>query len=1582
MLLAVVSALLGCGAAGDFDARRSEGDASLVGDATAGPRVAEAALRLAAAEPELVRRLRGAPDAFRRDASGVGSPCWRLRERAATRQVCARLPERASAPHLVGDGQSPRLTLSLTPEGAAASAAEIEQGLTSYADVWPSTDVVWSSEASRLEAFLVIRGAEAPSEFVWNVALPEGLPLAWKEPSGAIAFGDERGTARLRMPKAFAIDARGVRRDGEVSYEAGRLTLRLDRRGLELPVLLDPAFELALWEDRTPQPGPRSALAMAFDSARGRTVLFGGSNNGSTYFPNTWEWDGTSWLLRAKVGPAARMGHALAYDSARKRTVLFGGSTASGTLADTWEWDGTTWLQRATTGPTARFLHAMVYDGARGRTVLFGGNGATDTSDTWEWDGTTWSLRSSSGPAARSGHMLAFDSVRARTVLFGGRSSTGSLTDTWEWNGTAWTQRATSGPPGTDGMSMTFDAPRGRTVLFGGLGNVSTWEWDGTSWTRQATAGPDGSYRAALVYDAARSTTLLFGGSDGASPYGDLWAWDGASWALRSSTGPVGESGHAVAYDSARHRTVLFGGSTSGSKLLGATWEWDGATWTRAAISGPAPRSGLALAYDAARGRTLLFGGLAGTTRLGDTWEWDGVTWVQRSTTGPSARAGAKMVYDSARARVVLFGGTTPSYSAETWEWDGATWALRATTGPSARGGTSLSYDARRRRCVLFGGYAGGFVADTWEWDGTTWTSRATTGPSARELHAATYDAARGRTVIFGGLAASGNPTDTWEWDGTTWTQTASAGPTTGYYEMAFDAARGRSVLVGYGATWEYHTAGGACACATGTACASPACDTGFCVDGVCCEGASLATTSPPACATCQACDTAASPGTCAGLTKTFDPDSCPSGNYCDAAGACVAEQAVGTACTYQAQCGTCLDCVSGSCQVVAGADDLETCTGASTCDAAGACKAKNGRACATGAECASGHCADGNCCESACTGGCDACDATPGSCTLAPAGAPGASPSCGAYACDGLHAACPTTCSSDAGCAAGRYCDATGSCVLQRAVGATCDTRIGADCQVAGCRACASGFCVGHVCCSTPCSGPCDTCLAPGGTCAQLAKGSVGEPTCAPYLCPGGSETCASGCASDAECAATGYCDPSGRCRVQQPNGAACSRARMCASVNCVDGVCCDGPCTGKCEACDATGTCAPVVGAPRGGRGTCAGTGPCAGACDGVVRDVCAYPGTGTTCAPASCTDATHALSSAGCDGRGACLAPSPHDCGRYACDASTSSCKVACTGVGDCASGFACAAGACQKAALGASCTLNAQCDAGHCVEGICCEAASCEAPSRCTVPGALGRCTRPRGAACSAASECGSGFCADGVCCDAACAGRCQACDLSGAVGTCTAVIGDPHSGRAPCGGDAACAGACDGVDVAACTFPSGQECSAACTSAQQTIGQCSALGECRAGAPQGCNGFACEGAVRCKTACAAQADCAPGFTCSGAKCKPDLDTCTADEASYVDPRGSVVSCAPIRCRAGACLPRCADSTDCLADFRCNADGACVPASSAAESGGGCSVGARDGGSAPPSLGGLGAVGLVIFIRARRRARRARAARSPS
>ncbi|HEX5052526.1 MAG TPA: kelch repeat-containing protein [Planctomycetota bacterium] len=185
-------------------------------------------------------------------------------------------------------------------------------------------------------------------------------------------------------------------------------------------------------------PLARSGHAMAYDDASDTIVMFGGVFGGiQVAIDETWQWDGVDWQLRNPVTPPpARHGHALAWDAARDRVLLFGGTSAGGSLADTWEWDGSQWTQALPgLAPSARSGHAMTYDPTLGHVIVFGGTDAASAlqSDTWQWDGSSWTPAATSGPGARSSLGMITDSLRRRTVLFGGALATGESLETWEY---------------------------------------------------------------------------------------------------------------------------------------------------------------------------------------------------------------------------------------------------------------------------------------------------------------------------------------------------------------------------------------------------------------------------------------------------------------------------------------------------------------------------------------------------------------------------------------------------------------------------------------------------------------------------------------------------------------------------------------------------------------------------------------------------------------------------------------------------------------------------------------------------------------------------------------------------------------------------------------------------------------------------------------------------------------------------------------------------------------------------------------------------------------------------------------------
>lgn len=225
------------------------------------------------------------------------------------------------------------------------------------------------------------------------------------------------------------------------------------------------------------RPDGRRRHCMAFDSRRGVAVLFGGlvSNGGQNASNETWEWDGAAWTRRDVQGPSARMDAAMAYDSARGVVVLFGGRNefTREVYGDTWLWNGSTWTEQGGPGPTPRAVPgaAMAFDAARGECVLFGGETSQGVpyQDTWTLNSEGWTFEGDDAPSARSQTTLAYDGRTERVMLFGGwRPVLGYADETWCWDGARWQQIQVNAPPARAGHAMAFDERVAECIMFGG----------------------------------------------------------------------------------------------------------------------------------------------------------------------------------------------------------------------------------------------------------------------------------------------------------------------------------------------------------------------------------------------------------------------------------------------------------------------------------------------------------------------------------------------------------------------------------------------------------------------------------------------------------------------------------------------------------------------------------------------------------------------------------------------------------------------------------------------------------------------------------------------------------------------------------------------------------------------------------------------------------------------------------------------------------------------------------------------------------------------------------------------------------
>ena len=377
------------------------------------------------------------------------------------------------------------------------------------------------------------------------------------------------------------------------------------------------------------------------------------------------------------------------------------------------------------------------------------------------------------------------------------------------------------------------------------------------------------------------------------------------------------------------------------------------------------------------------------------------------------------------------------------------------------------------------------------------------------------------------------------------------------------------------------------------------------------------------------------------------------------------------------------------------------------------------------------------------------------------------------------------------------------------------------------------------------------------------------------------------------------------------------CSASNQCLSDVCNDGICCSGACNGVCQTCaSGSGACMAVTNADD--PDTCTGAVTCdaIGMCKSKDGQASSNPATcasgfvadGVCCNTACSGDCDVCTSALGAPADGTCAPaatgyPGNPACGNgLACNGASTLCPASCVSDLDClATNFCAADGTCQpQKPQAASCNVAANGD---------CKSPPCRA--------------------------CATGFCADGVCCDTACDTLCQACagalKQSGtAEGTCGPAKDhtNPHQDACPTSTSSTCGadGMCDGKGGCRLYYPAGTSCGpdASCQNgAQTTATTCDGSGTCAAPTTMLCGAYACGTDDHCRGSCAAESDCAQGFTCDATKCVPKSGSTCKDDHTVLDSKGNPTLCDPYVCSGGACKSKCTSIDDCVSPNVCDA-----------------------------------------------------------
>ncbi len=743
-------------------------------------------------------------------------------------------------------------------------------------------------------------------------------------------------------------------------------------------------------------------------------------------------------------------------------------------------------------------------------------------------------------------------------------------------------------------------------------------------------------------------------------------------------------------------KVLAAGGVDTGSSPIASAVYFDGTSVT-AAPPLPTKRQSFTLSPLGAT-KLLAAGGFSGTVAMSNVDVFDGSAWASASAMANARYAHTASVLSTG---VVLVAGGygTSAPVAVSEQFNGSVWSSAGSLVVARYNHAAVVFKAAGLdRVLVVGGNdgSGAPLASAEVWNGTSWSPVTSMG-SARANHTATL-LASGRILITGGRGAASTYLDSGEvYDpvANAWSPVSNklTGPRAehGALLLAGDT-KGRVIIAGG------YTTGGAIVGttdyydpATNAFAAGPAMNSAR-------TRFSLTAMTPAAgeAARIAAIGGISGTGTYATVVDLLSP--LADGASCAIASDCLAPYCTVGRCCNAASCSAGYTCASGVCATsCASAGVSASCAAGYYCTGS-VCVANkpNGSTCGAAYECISGFCVDAVCCNAACAGQCEACDAT-GVCNPTLGAPKGTRPAC-------IGTALGTTCGikcNGIDRAACQYPDSTVSCGIASCLDGTtggvetdpgkCDSAGGCGAVTKSCGAYKCGPTACKLSCSTDgdCEGGyhCDTAtskcipdLERGKDCKTTAE--CGKLTCVDMKCCG-----AASCGPGETCA---YVGKEGSCIKKE--GTACTADVDCGSAYCADGVCCTARCDGQCEACDVSGsvgTCSPVKGVPHGIRAKCDGGGgdDCkVRQCDGLAANTTTCAGyvngtekecKGATCAAGDWTAPSH------CDGKGVCKTPAASSCKPWGCD--VSGCKATCANNEDCSPGSICKGGRCQGGAF---------------------------------------------------------------------------------------------------------------------------------------------------------------------------------------------------------------------------------------------------------------------------------------------------------
>ena len=620
------------------------------------------------------------------------------------------------------------------------------------------------------------------------------------------------GGRKLNYGRLQALDASGRQLTAKLEVLAdNRLAVRLDDRGAQYPVRIDPTFSDENWISMGGIPGANGLVyAMAVDSSG--NLYIGGDFTvaGNTIVNHIAKWNGSGWSalglgMNGWVDALVVSGTNLYVGGDFTAATNSGGTAIAANYAA--KWDGSSWsaLGSGMDGSVRALVvsGSDLYAGGYFTTATNSGGTTIAANYVAKWDGSGWSALGSGMNGAVSA--LA---VSGSNVFVGGFFTTAGANPAKyiaKWDGSGWSALGSGMDKAVYALATSGNNvyAGGAFMLAGGHMAYLIAKWDGSNWSAlgMGIGGVDDyvsvnalAVSGGVVYAGGRFTTA------GGTTANYIAKWNGSSWST------LGSGVSYTVYALAVSGSVVYAGgyfTTAGSRAANYVAKWNGSSWSALGSGMNDGVSALAVS-----GSVVYAGGRFTTAGGGEAKyiaKWNGSSW--------SALGSGLNYYVYALA--VLGGnvyaggefstaGGIPAFGIA--KWNGSSWSALG----AGLDGFVYALAVSGNDLYVGGGFltAGGSPANSIaKWNGSSWSALGS-GVGVDIYEGWVYALATSGSDVYAGgsfTTAGGNPANSIaKWNGSSWSKLGS-GMDGSVYALAVSG----SDLYASG---EFTTAGGAAA--------------------------------------------------------------------------------------------------------------------------------------------------------------------------------------------------------------------------------------------------------------------------------------------------------------------------------------------------------------------------------------------------------------------------------------------------------------------------------------------------------------------------------------------------------------------------------------------------------------------------------------------------------------------------------------------------------------------------------------------------------------------------------------------------